>query len=74
MFSFIKVDLVMVSLHSNGNPNKGTMVKNIPEGLERDGSVVKSTVLPEVLEFNPQQPHSGSQTFVMGSDALFWCV
>jgi len=25
-------------------------------------------------EFNSQQPHSGSQPSVMGSDALFWCV
>jgi hypothetical protein len=25
-------------------------------------------------EFNSQQPHGGSQPFVMGSDALFWCV
>ena len=25
-------------------------------------------------EFNSQQPHGGSQTSVMGSDALFWCV
>jgi hypothetical protein len=25
-------------------------------------------------EFNSQQPHGGSQPFVNGSDALFWCV
>jgi hypothetical protein len=25
-------------------------------------------------EFNSQQPHGGSQSSVMGSDALFWCV
>jgi hypothetical protein len=25
-------------------------------------------------EFNSQQPHDGFQPFVMGSDALFWCV
>jgi hypothetical protein len=25
-------------------------------------------------EFNSQQPHSGSQPSIMGSDALFWCV
>jgi hypothetical protein len=25
-------------------------------------------------EFNSQQPDGGSQPFVMGSDALFWCV
>jgi hypothetical protein len=30
------------------------------------------TALPEVL--NSQQPHSGSWSFVMRSDALFWCV
>jgi hypothetical protein len=29
------------------------------------------TVLPE---FNSQQPHGGSQSSVMGSAALFWCV
>jgi len=26
------------------------------------------------LEFNPQQPHGGSQPSVIGSDALFWPV
>jgi hypothetical protein len=25
-------------------------------------------------EFKSQQPHGGSQLFVMGSDALFLCV
>jgi hypothetical protein len=25
-------------------------------------------------EFNSQQPHGGSQPFVMGSDALFWGI
>ncbi|XP_038942568.1 sperm axonemal maintenance protein CFAP97D1 isoform X2 [Rattus norvegicus] len=25
-------------------------------------------------EFDSQQPHGGSQPFVMGSDALFWCI
>jgi hypothetical protein len=29
-------------------------------------------VLLEVLGFNSQQPHGGSQPSVMGSDALFW--
>jgi len=41
----------------------------------RDGSVVKSTdCSSRGPEFNPQQPHGGSQPSVMGSDALFWCV
>jgi hypothetical protein len=28
------------------------------------------TALPEVREFNPQQPHGGSQPSVMGSDGV----
>jgi hypothetical protein len=41
----------------------------------RDGSAVKSTnCSSRDLEFNSQQPHGGSQLFVMGSDVLFWCV
>ena len=35
---------------------------------------VTLTAVPEGPEFNSQQPHGGSQPFVMGSDALFWCV
>ena len=41
----------------------------------RDGSAVKSTdCSSRGPEFNSQQTHGGSQPFVMGSDALFWCV
>jgi hypothetical protein len=41
----------------------------------RDGSVVKSTdCSSRGLEFNSQQLHGGSQSSVMGSDALFCCV
>ena len=41
----------------------------------RDGSVVKSTdCSSRGPEFNPQQPHGGSQPSVMGANALFWCV
>jgi hypothetical protein len=41
----------------------------------RDGSAVKSTdCSSRGPEFNPQQPHGGSQPSVMGSDALFLCV
>jgi len=41
----------------------------------RDGSVVKITdYSSRVPEFNSQQQHGGSQSSVMGSDALFWCV
>jgi hypothetical protein len=25
-------------------------------------------------EFNPQQPHGGSQPSIMGSDVLLWCL
>jgi hypothetical protein len=41
-----------------------------------DGSVVKSTdCSSRGPEFKSQQiPHGGSQPYVMGSDALFWCV
>jgi hypothetical protein len=30
--------------------------------------------VPEVPEFNSQQPHGGSQPSVMGANALFWYV
>jgi hypothetical protein len=41
----------------------------------RDGSEVKSTdCSSEGPEFNSQQPHGDSQTSVIESDALFWCV
>jgi hypothetical protein len=41
----------------------------------RDGSVVKSTVCSSKgPEFKSQQPHGGSQSPVMRSDALFWGV
>jgi hypothetical protein len=39
----------------------------------RDGSAVKGTgCSSRGPEFNSQQPHGGSQSSVMGSDALFW--
>ena len=45
------------------------------KGSWRDGSAVKSIdCSSRGPEFNSQQPHGGSQPFVMGSDALFWCV
>ena len=41
-------------------------------GLEVS-SAVKSTGCPSRgPKFNSQQPHSGSQPSVVGSDALFW--
>lgn len=41
----------------------------------RDGSAVKSTdCSSEGHEFKSQQPRGGSQSSVMRSDALFWCV
>jgi hypothetical protein len=41
----------------------------------RDGSEVKSTdCSSRSPEFNSQQLHGGSQSSLMGSDALFWCV
>jgi hypothetical protein len=40
-----------------------------------DGSAVKSTdCCSRGPEFKSQQPHGGSQSSVMGYDALFWCV
>jgi len=39
----------------------------------RDGSVVKSTdCSSRGPEFKSQQTHGGSQSSVMGSDAVFW--
>ncbi|KAM7339728.1 hypothetical protein ACRRTK_000343 [Alexandromys fortis] len=39
----------------------------------RDGSVVKSIACSSKgPEFNSQQPHGGSQPFVIRSGALFW--
>jgi hypothetical protein len=41
----------------------------------RDGSAVESTdCSSRGPEFKSQQPHGGSQTSVMRSDVLFWCV
>jgi hypothetical protein len=41
----------------------------------RDGSVIKSTgCSSRSPEFNSQQPRGGSQSSVIGSDILFWCV
>ena len=41
----------------------------------RDGSVIKRTDCSyRGPEFNSQQPNGGSQPFVMGYNALFWCV
>jgi hypothetical protein len=41
----------------------------------RDGSAVKSTdCSSKAPEFNPQQPHRGSQPSVMGSNFFFCCV
>jgi hypothetical protein len=30
------------------------------------------SALPEFFGINSQQPHGGSQPFIMGSDVLFW--
>jgi hypothetical protein len=39
----------------------------------RNGSVVKGTdYSSRGPEFNHQQPHGGSQPYVIESDALFW--
>ena len=39
----------------------------------RDGSVVKSTDISfKGPEFNSKQPHGGSQSSILVSDALFW--
>jgi hypothetical protein len=49
-------------------------LKRTPMGW-RDGSVVKSTdYSSRGPEFKSQQPHGSSQSSVMGSDVLFWCV
>ena len=41
----------------------------------RDGSAVRSTgCSSRGPEFNSQQPHGGSQSSIMGSDALFWPI
>jgi hypothetical protein len=57
------------------NPVSG--IKKKKEGSEcwRDSSEVKSTdCSTRGPEFNSQQPHGGSQPYIMGSDVLFWCV
>ena len=44
-------------------------------GKTKDGSGVKSTgCSSRGHEFNSQQPHSGSQPSIIGSNAFFWCV
>jgi hypothetical protein len=40
----------------------------------RDGLADKSTDCSSTPEFKSQQAHGGSQSSVMGSDALFWSV
>jgi hypothetical protein len=53
-------------LHPNKQTNKQTIWG------WRDGSMIMSTdCSSRNSEFNPQQPHGGSQPFIMGSDALF---
>jgi hypothetical protein len=47
--------------------------RGVGGGDWRDGSMVKNTdCSSRSPEFNSQQPHGGSQSSVMGSDALFW--
>ena len=48
--------------------------KKIAEGWGDDSEVKSTDCSSKGPEFNSQQPHSGSQPSVMGSDALFWCV
>jgi hypothetical protein len=53
----------------NKNENNN---KKLLHRLEQDSSIVKSTdCSSRGPEFNSQQPHSASQTSVMGSDVLF---
>jgi hypothetical protein len=55
--------------------NQRNIIINNKLGGWRDGSVVKSTdCSSESPEFKYQQPHGGSQSFVMRSDDLFWDV
>jgi hypothetical protein len=64
----VSMTLCSVCKHNGKSMNKK------PGEIWRDGSLVKSTDCSSSgLEFN-QQPHDGSQSPVMGSDALFWCV
>jgi hypothetical protein len=55
------------------NPNK--LIKKMRCRGWRDGSAVKITdCSSEGPEFKFQQPHGGSQPYIMRSDALFWGV
>jgi hypothetical protein len=60
------------------NNNKIRNLKNNNNKIRkqtRNGSAVKSTdCSSRGPEFNFQQPHGGSQSSIMRSDALFWCV
>jgi hypothetical protein len=48
--------------------------KDLKQGW-RDGSAIKRTDCSSAgPKFNSQQPHGGSQPFVMRSDALLWSV
>jgi hypothetical protein len=65
----------MVSLIKLGNFLLKKKYRNKIFGGCRDGSVVKSIdCTSRGPELNSQQLHGSSQTSVMGSDALFWCV
>ena len=53
---------------------KSSFNKNFWAGW-RDGLAVKSTdYSSRGPEFSSQHPHDGSQTSVIGCDALFWCA
>jgi hypothetical protein len=61
-----------------GVPSHGLRHKEIKKKKVRAGKMAQRlralTDLPECPELNSQQPHSGSQPSVMGSNALFWYV
>jgi hypothetical protein len=53
-------------------PNGAWYINNINVEGWKDGSLVRSTdCSSRGPEFNSQQPHGGSQSPEMGSDALF---
>jgi hypothetical protein len=64
-----------ISPHLRTNDNGATIFKELRSVGWKGGSAVKSTgCSSRSPEFKSQQPHGGSQPFLMRSDTLFWGV
>jgi hypothetical protein len=68
----VVIEVFHVPLSQNRKLSKRTLKKYV---RWQDGSVGKNTdCSTEGPEFKSQQPHGDSQSSVMRSDTLFWCI